>query len=359
MINRRQFIKKLSGLSAILIKPSFIFAKQNIYKIGVLAPSHCALPVVLAKCSDLFKKAGINAEIVFANDMTDIVKGLSNGELHFGQVTYPISFAINSSSEKFPKFNIVATQVLGTNGGILGVHIDSGIKKLSDLKGKTIGVHSPFMIHSLILNVILEKSGLVPGKSVKIKNIHMSKLFEALKQRQIDAFINPEPLPYFLEQKGMSKSILPTRMFWLNHPCCLLCTNRNLYEKETNFVKDFTYATTVAGLKLDNPVLRKNAIFDVHKAFPVYNKIPLDYLLNAFKPRASDFYPFPFQSSGIIITNQMKKYSLIPSNLNNLELVKKTILSELSLEIIKKAKNEIPGTAMPPGLNRKEVIKII
>lgn len=186
----------------------------------------------------------------------------------------------------------------------------------------------------------------------------MSEMGKALKEDQIDGFINPEPLPSILENKGLSKSVLLTRMFWLDHPCCLLCSRRSLFDNEKNLVKDVTLACMIAGLELDSVIFRTKAISEVHTEFAAYQKLPLPVLLKAFKPKRSDFYPFPFRSAGILVARQMKKEGLMAPEIDANKLISEVFKSEYAMDLMKSAVKEVRGAKMPPGLNREEIIKV-
>ncbi|MBI4684036.1 MAG: ABC transporter substrate-binding protein [Nitrospirae bacterium] len=357
MFNRREFIGGMIAIGSMAFFKKSVFASSQKIRIGVLVPSHCALPVFLADERGILKKSGIQAEITLVDKMEDIVKGFAKGDFDFAQLTTPLTLAMSAGNPKLPNIPVGITQVLGTNGGVLAVSTKSDVRKLSDLKGKRIGVHSLFMTHSLILNLIFEKSGLDP-KDVTLKVVPMSEMVTALKEDQIDGFINPEPLPTLLENKGVSKTLLKTKMFWVNHPCCLLATKRSFIANEKNLVKDVTRAYMIAGLELNNQAFRNKAITEIHEKILPYKQIPLPLLLQAFGTDRTDFYPFPFQSSGVIVANQMKKLGLLQPDVETEKLVKDVFASELALEVIKEAASEVRGSEIPTSLNREERIRL-
>ncbi|KPA09934.1 ABC transporter substrate-binding protein [Candidatus Magnetomorum sp. HK-1] len=357
---RRQFVKQaaasIGGLA--ILGPTQIFAKASLVKIGVYAPSHCALPIVYAYHNNVLKNNGVNAEIVYCSGMPDIMKKLITGEIHFAQLMSPMVFQMHAGQMKAPQKSLAVTQVLGTNGGILGISSQSNIKKVQDLAGKSIGVHSPLMVHNLILTLLLEKYGLNKN-NINIQTVPMNQIRDALVQKKIDAFINPEPLPTLLESQKISKSLLMTRMFWNNHPCCVLTTSKKLFDSEQKMVQDVTRATTISGLLLDNIAFRKNGIAKIYDFKTPYQKIPLEYLQKAFKPRKSDFYPFPFLSSGEVIIQQMKKIKLLPEITSPKTLVKDVFQASFAMNIIKQAAAEAPGASIPSKPERNETFQLI
>ncbi len=333
-----------------------VFAQTKKIKIGVLGPSHCAMPVLWAYQSGLYKNVGISVEPIFARGMFELIKDLSKGKYDFIQLMTPMAFGIHVGSRALPKVPVALIQVLGSNGGALAVSTRYKITHLSDLKGKKIGVHSSWMVHSIILNMVLDQYGIDPKRDIEIIPLPFSRMASALKEGMIDAIIHPEPLPSILEKKKICRILLTTRIFWEGHPCCSLVCRKEYIKKEPRLVNDITLATMIAGLKLNHPAYRKDAIKKIHSAFDPYKSLPLAVLFRAFKPKRSDFYPFPFKSSGIILARQMKRLGFIPPEVPEEKLVDEVFHSQRALELLRIAAEEVPGVQLPQGVNRKEKI---
>jgi len=355
VISRRKFVRN-SAVAAgglMLFGPS-AFAGVKKIRIGVLAPSHCALPVLLAESRGHFKRNGVNVELVFAKGVPEILKGLGNKSLDFGQVVSPVAFGATAGHPKLPNLPLSAVQVLGTDGGVLSVSTYSGIESLSGLAGKTLGVHNPFMIHSLILNTVLEKQDLLPGRDIEIKTVPMSQMGKALADKQIDGFINPEPIPTILENKRLSKTLLLTNMFWHNHPCCMLVSRKSFFDEEKQLIKDVALSSMVAGLELDGLDSRKQALTEIHDNYDQYQRLSFAFMMNAFKQGRTGFYPFPYQSAGILIVKRMKEAGLIPESAGAKDLVQSVFRSQHALEMMLEAVKHVPGAKAPAGLSRQE-----
>jgi len=357
-MKRRSFLKGMlaAGGAAVVCGPVFAAPKKR--RIGLLAPSHCALPIVYANETGLFAKHDVSADVVFLDKIEDIVKGISTGDLMFGQITTPLAFAISAGAPNLPKMQLTATQVLGTNGGILAVAANAAVTKTADLKGKRIGVHSPYIMHSLILNLLLEKSGLDPARDLEITIVPMKDMVAALKEGRIDGIISPEPLPSLMVSKGLGKTVLKTKMFWVDHPCCVLTANRAMLRNEKELVRNVTVASMTAGLTLNSSTLRPTAIADIHKKAAAYQQIPLPLLQQAFGEEQSDFYPFPFRSAGMTTVNQMKKQGLLAADVDAEKLVSDVFASEFALEAIREAAKAVKGGQVPAGIDREEKFRL-
>ncbi len=357
-MKRRGFLKGMVVIGGLAALGEPVFAVPKKVRIGVLAPSHCALPLAYAPGGGFFSRRGVSAELVFAEKIEDIVKGLATGDLAFGQITTPLAFAISAGNPKLPKMQLAATQILGTNGGILAVSTKTDVSKITHLKGKRIGVHSPFIMHSLILNLLMEKSGMDPAKDIEVKIIPMNEMATAIKESTVDGVINPEPLPTMLESKGLARTVLNTKMFWVDHPCCALTMKSTMLTSEKELVRNVTVASMEAGLTLDNRSLRPKAIAAVHASTPAYQQIPLALLLQAFSVERSDFYPFPFRSAGLVAVNQMKKQGLLKSDVDSGKLVANVFASEFALEALKEAAKSMAGASVPADIDREERFRI-
>ncbi|HHO48438.1 MAG TPA: twin-arginine translocation signal domain-containing protein [Desulfobacteraceae bacterium] len=124
-ITRREFIKTATTAAAAGVvlanAPGLtrcVHASTRV-RIGVVAPSHCSLSMVHASVDGMFRKNGVNAEIVYLPDMPDIAKGILSGDLQAGQLITPVFFAINAGIGPFEgnATRIICAQTAGTNGG--------------------------------------------------------------------------------------------------------------------------------------------------------------------------------------------------------------------------------------------------
>ncbi|GAB4485066.1 MAG: CmpA/NrtA family ABC transporter substrate-binding protein [Thermodesulfovibrionales bacterium] len=358
-LSRREFLKTSSlaaaaaCLSSVPWAGRVFAASSTTLRIGVIAPSHCALPLVHASLTNAYKKNDVKAEIVYLPDTLDIAKGLNRGELHAGQIISPVFFSMVAGSGPFKgnQTSLVTAQVGGTNGGVLVVGANSGITLPTELAGKSIGVHSPLMVHSLLINMLLKRHGIDPVSGVTRKTITMGKLIPALKSNEIDAFINPEPLGTVAISGGAGKELVLTKNLWFRHPCCLVAVRENFYREEPETVKSFYLSSLESGLILNNVSTRNEALKRIHMDAKPYNAISASAMQKAFTPGRTDFDPFPYQSSGKAVLRMMKESNLLPASVDIDQMTSKTILSDLSRQLLKKL-----GDNPPPTNNRQEKI---
>lgn len=353
-VSRRKFIKTAAmaataaAVGSFPMRFSFAAVTKKI-RIGVIAPSHCALSMIHASLTGTYKKNGVDAEIVYLPDALDIAKALIKGEIQVGQVMSPVFFAVNAGTGPFKgsATPLVMAQTGGTNGGVLVTGATSGIIQAKDLAGKKIGVHSPLMVHSLLINKLLKKNNIDPEKGVTTRDINMPELIPALAKGDIDAFINPEPLATSAIAKG-AKEVMLTKALWFKHPCCFVSVRKDLYVNDRDTVKALYLSSLESGLLLNRVETRTDALTAVHHGAKPYNQLTLGAMLKAFTPGRTDFDPFPFQSSGRAIIAMMKDSKLMPESVDAPKMVKDTMLSDLSRELLKKLGDNPPAENSRP-----------
>jgi len=321
-LSRRNFLKHSGAtLASISLASSFPTLAKAVtdtrIKVGVLAPSHCALPMVYSDLAGTYREHGLKVDIKYATNMPELAKGLRSGELHFGHLMAPMIWAFHTGAGPFKGMGLplVSPMWAGTNGGAMVVRKDANINLPTDLKGKTIGVHSNLLFHYLITMELLARYNLTEGKEVTVKIINMKDMIHALQEGEIDAFINPEPLCSAAVAKGIARDFLLTKDLWYRHPCCCLTAKKSLFDSEPGMFKDFVSATMTSSLNLNATADRNEKLKMVWERSPEYQKMPLKVLQSAFTPGRTDFNPFPYQSTVKIIGHLLQQHGLLAENL--------------------------------------------
>lgn len=300
--------------------------------VGTFGPSHCATPFVYAQLKGYFKDETLNIRLSNYPAMPLIAKDLINGKLDFGQLVVPLALAIHTGSKPFSKATpIVVPQIAGTNGAALMVRRGAKIKKPTDFKGKTLANHSALSVHYLINMMFLENHGLDYQKDVNFRIVELGKVIDAVKTGQVDALVMPEPKNAVMEEKGIASVYMLSKYLWPNHPCCALVTKRATLESDEGIVVAVTRAMTRAGLEADKPDTREETVDLLRSSHEFkYHAVGKDVLLRAFIPGRADFCPFPYQSSFMLIVEEMKKHKLLPADTDAQRIAAEVALSDFS-----------------------------
>ncbi len=351
---RRKFIARVGGavlsagaLGTGLLRPDAIMASVATGRevtIGTFGPSHCSATFVYARMKGLFQDR-LTVHLVNYPDMGSIARDLASGKLDFGQLVVPLAFAMHTGSKPFAaKTPVVIPQIAGTNGSALVIRSGAPIAKPADFKGKTVASHNALSVNHLINVMFFEANGLVLDKDVKYKQVDLEQVGPALKAGEIDAFVMPEPADALAEHTGAGKVYLLSKYIWPNHPCCALVCRKDFYDKNATLVADVTRSMTRAGLTINEAENRESTIELLRSsdAFK-FDKVPAPVLKNAFTPGRADFYPFPYQSSALIIIDIMKRLGLLAKDVNDKRLAEEVFLSGLSRKLMKEVGAEAPA----------------
>jgi NitT/TauT family transport system substrate-binding protein len=183
-------------------------AAQDKVKIGVLKLTSSA-PIFVGVDKGYFKAFGIEPELVFFQAAAPIATALAAGQLEVGATG--LTAALYNIVLGGEKLWIVADKGREWPGYPLTAIVvqkdlsDSGVRSVRDLRGKRVGVTqlgSTFHFH---LGNILEREGLSLADVRVVPLQAMPSVMEALKGKQVDAILIPQPFPATAEAQGFGK----------------------------------------------------------------------------------------------------------------------------------------------------------
>ena len=179
-----------------LFLPETAGAQQKIVLgIPTSPPNIVHMPAIVAKELGLYKKAGLDVEIVSLGDGTKVYRALLAGNIEFGLTPGAPTIigrsngaAVKALSANLPKFE--ASMV-----------VRSEIKTMDDLKGKRIGIQEPGGFADILSRSVLRSAKIDP-KDVNFVSI-ASEDVPALVANQVDTAI------LHVEQEVFAKSKVP------------------------------------------------------------------------------------------------------------------------------------------------------
>ena len=342
-MERRDFIKKtlfltanltFSSLPGILLAAPAVHLKKTI-TIGIFSPSHCAAPLIFAEKKGYFKDERLNVKLINYPTMLALANDLISGRIDFGQLTVPLAFAIHLGSipSKLPE-KLVMPMILGVHGSNLVVSKDSGITRPADFKGKTIATHTKLTVHYLLVRLYLQSNGVDAEHDVKMSIVNLKELTGVLQRGEIDAFMMPEPVNALAEETGNATTYILNRFIWRYHPCCGLATRRGLFDKgDKNKIKALVSATSRASLYINKDRNRKELVSTLQKTPYGFELLSRKVMDIAFAFSRSSFYPFPYQSTAVLLFRMMQENKMIPA-INAHQVAHEIFLSDFMRECL-------------------------
>jgi NitT/TauT family transport system substrate-binding protein len=187
-------------------------------KIGALKLSSSA-PLFIGVDKGFFKEYGIDPALVFFQAAAPIATALATGQIDVGATG--ITAALYNIVLGGEQLWLVADKGREWPGyPLTGIVVqkelyDGGLRQIADLRGKRIGITTLGSTFHYSLGNILEKSGL-KLEDVRVVPLQtMPAAIEALKGKQVDAILLPQPFPGTAEAQGFGKIL-----FWAGdlHP---------------------------------------------------------------------------------------------------------------------------------------------
>jgi len=149
------------------------------------------------------------------------------------------------------KAYIVAQHVYEKPGGFSvywAVMDDSPIKKIADLKGKTVGISVIGGGTQGPLNMLLKKNGVDPAKDIKLVEVGFAVSEDALRQGRIDAVNMNQPFAARAEAKGGTRKLFSLSEAMPNIVHILEACRAEFVDKNPELVKAYVRDIT-SGMK--------------------------------------------------------------------------------------------------------------
>jgi len=177
-------------------------------RVGVLKLTSSA-PIFVGVEKGFFKEFGVQPELIYFQAAAPIATALAAGQVDVGATG--LTAALYNIVLGGEKLWIVADKGREWPGYPLTALVvqkalwDAGLRSVRDLKGKRVGITqlgSTFHYH---IGNVLEKEGLSLDDVKLVPLQAMAAVMEALKGRQVDAILLPQPFPGRAEEQGFGK----------------------------------------------------------------------------------------------------------------------------------------------------------
>lgn len=282
--------------------------------IGIFSPSHCAAPIIFAEQRGYFSETGIKVELVNYPTMSALAEDLVAGVIDLGQLTVPLAFSIHKGASPLGlNHPLVIPMILGVHGSNLMIRKDSGISQPSDFKNKVIATHTKLTVHYLLVRLYLQRNGINTEEDVTMSIVRLNDLTKTLDQGSIDAFMMPEPINALAEETGQAHTYILNQFIWRYHPCCGLVARKEFFiGQNRNEMLNLVSAITKASLYINKERNREELVNALEKTTYGFELLPRKVIEMAFAFSRSSFYPFPYQSTAVLLLKMMRDYELLP-----------------------------------------------
>ncbi|OWW21225.1 ABC transporter substrate-binding protein [Noviherbaspirillum denitrificans] len=199
------------------------------FKVGYLRVMDDA-QAILAQEAGLYKKYGLDVELVEFKSGTDLIKAIVGGQLDSGVLGFTNAVAWASKGADL--------KVVG--GAQHGYHAiiardESGIKKVSDLKGKILASQAEGSTADTVLKgVVLKQAGLKPD-DVNVMGVSPQVAVQSLIGKRVDAAFLFEPQASIAQLVAPVKQVYEIGEVW-PFPCMVVITSGETLKKRKDAV---------------------------------------------------------------------------------------------------------------------------
>ena len=193
-------------------------AAEEKFKVGYLRVMDDAQAIV-AQEAGLYKKHGLDVELVEFKSGTDLIKAIVGGQVDSGVLGFTNAIAWAS---KGADLKVVGGAQNGYHAMI--VRDESGINKIADLKGKTLASQAEGSTADTVLKGVVFKQAGIKADDVNIMGVSPQVAVQSLAAKRVDAAFLFEP------QASIAKLIAPVKQIYeigevWPFPCMVVITS--------------------------------------------------------------------------------------------------------------------------------------
>ena len=234
MKNYRWIIYVLLLFLAVLMAyetSAYYTMSKNTITVGYIPSDHHAA-LFVADYTGMFKKAGLNVQMVPFQSGTEMVEAINRDLIDVGYCG--IAPAIKGIDEGVP-IKVVAPVNLEGSGIIVK---NESINSAKDLQNKKIATPKGWSIQDILLMYYFNSSGYSTNSLCNTES-EVPLMDEDLEMNSIDAFIAWEPYISQTVIENEGNLFLYTGDIWKDHPCCVVIARQDFIEEKPQLLQRF------------------------------------------------------------------------------------------------------------------------
>lgn len=180
-------------------------AQADTVRIALPVASLESMPVYIAQAKGLFKKHGVEVEVITSRGGGEAMKAYIAGEVQIVATGFPEVGLMRSRGVDVGLFFAQTTSVPFAMIG----RKDLNLKSVADLKGKTVAVTSPGSLTANLARYFIKEAGLDPDKDVSLVSVGGGgEILGALKSSRADAAMLFEPFVTIAIQQDIATMLV-------------------------------------------------------------------------------------------------------------------------------------------------------
>ncbi len=296
------------------------------------------MPILLAHAMGEYQKEGLDVNLARTPGWAIIRDKLSTGEFDASHLVLAMPLTMTLGVGSLPIKTLVST-VQNVNGNAITLHVKHKDRRdPKTWKGFKFGIPHEHSMHAMLLRYYLAEHGLDPDKDVELRVYPPPDSVANMAAGNLDGMLFAEPWGQRAVFEGVGFLHLLTRDIFPGHPCCTLAVTEKFIKAHPNSYGAMFRAVVRATAFADKPANRAQV---AELLAPVaYLNQPKTVLEQVLLGRYADglgkvvtvedrigFHAFPYESTAVWLLTQLRRWSMIPADVNYHDLARTVFLS--------------------------------
>ena len=301
-------------------------------------PITCTVPILLAHAMGEYQKEGLDVTLARTPGWSVARDKLVSGEYDASHMVLamPQTMTIGVGS---PPVSTYVSAIQNVNGDAIALHVKHKNRRdPKTWKGFKFGIPHDHSMHAMLLRYYLAEHGLDPDKDVELRVYPPPDSVANMAAGNLDGMLFAEPWNQRAVFEGVAFIQALSREIFEDHPCCVFSvTDKFLKESPNTYGALFRAVVRAAEFadkyenreKVSELLAPRNYL---HQPLPVLKQVMLgkyaDGLGNIVEQKYRiGFKAFPYQSTSVWLLTQLKRWKIIPADVDVIELSKRVFLA--------------------------------
>ena len=314
----------------------------------------CATPIIMAEPMGFYSRYGLNVEVIKTAGWAVARDKSLSGEYDASHMLTPMPLAMTmgAGSTAQPFIMPAVENINGQAIVLANQHMDKRDPK--QWKGMTFGVPFEYSMHNFLLRYYVAEHGLDPDRDIQIRVVPPPDMVANLRAGNLDGFLSPDPFNQRAVWEGLGFIHLLTKDIWEGHPCCAFAAPARFATEMPNTYGALLRAIIDATQYASDPAHRTEIAEAIAPTNYLNQPVPVieQVLTGTFadglgnvrqEPNRIDFDPFPWQSMGVWILTQMKRWGYVDGDIDYRSIAEQVYLASDARTVMRELGYDAPA----------------
>jgi nitrate/nitrite transport system substrate-binding protein len=301
-------------------------------------PITCTTPLLLAHAMGEYRKEGLDVSLMRTPGWALVRDKLINAEFDASHIVLalPLTMTLGVGA---PATNTFVSSIQNVNGNAITLHVKHKDRRNPrDWKGFKFGIPHEQSMHAMLLRYYLAENGLDPDRDVELRVFPPPDSVANMASGNLDGMLFAEPWGQRAVFEGIGFLHMLTRDIFEDHPCCVLSVTEKFITTNPNSY-GATYRAVVRATEFADKIENRQQVAELLAPANYLNQ-PKTVLEQVMLGRYADglgsivevpqrigFKAFPYESTAIWLLTQLRRWNMIPANIDYQAIAQKVFLA--------------------------------